>query len=158
MVAVKLVKLHGYRSKDKKLPMAKIVIAALDEDVKNLKLITDEAMGGKDKHGEDLGRQFITVLNSTGTDVEKIHANAANGVKMSNTQIFQALEGKEGYVEIEADVWDGQEITRVKNWITKERYEQAAVAAAGAAANFGGTNGAATGAAAPTGTSQMPML
>lgn len=162
-------------------PALKVHGVAQDDDAKGLRLIDDVLCGGKDKNGEDLGRQFIDLLISSGTPLENIHKNAQSGAEGSIKAITKPLMERLLFAEIEADVYDGKPTTKVKNWVTKERYEQSklagayrrprrtvnAGAAAGANAGFnvGGAgaagttaNGAAPSSAPAQGASTLPML
>lgn len=164
-------------------PAVKVHGVAQDDDAKGLRLIDDVLCGGKDKNGADLGRQFIDLLISSGTPLENVHSNAQKGAEGSIQAITKPLKGRIAYAEIEADVYDGRPTTKVKNWVTKERYEQSKLAgayrrprravgqAAGAGAaggfNVGGatttTAGATANGTAPAqttqaGSSTLPML
>ncbi|APU88858.1 hypothetical protein Rctr197k_027 [Virus Rctr197k] len=178
-IAVKFSSFRPYFTKDKKYPALKAAGLAEDDDAKGMRVMDDVLCGGKDKNGEDLGRQFVDLLLSSGTALESVHKNAASNVEGSIKAITAQLVGRIAYAEIEADVYDGKETTKVKNWITKERYEQAkligahrrkrravnlqANPAAGGGVPLGGP-GAANGttqpaaAGAPAGGSALPML
>lgn len=177
MVAVKLDSWSTYMSKGTpSRPMAKLAGVIQDEDAAGLRLIDDTTCGSLDKNGEDLGRQLMDFLVSSGTSVENIQKNAAAGAKAPISQILQAKVGQIAYAEIQADIYDGKETSKVINWVTKERYEKAkaigahrkkrrqiptANATAAAGVNLGGgVNGASApmaGATAPAG-STLPML
>lgn len=97
-------------------------------DGQGLRLISHLHLDGTDRNGDWMGRQFLEFQHSCGTSVEQIHKNAEAGTNVpdANLIIKKYMDDKRtGYCEIEADVYDGRETTRVKNWITKERYEQA---------------------------------
>lgn len=106
-------------------PAVKVGSVIQDEDGKGLRLISTVLAGGKDKNGDDLGRQFIDLLVSSGTTVDAIKKNAQNNVGGPISGILNQLRGRGAYCEIDGDTYDGRETTRVLNWVTKERYEQA---------------------------------
>jgi len=158
-------------------PAVKVHGVAQDDDAKGLRIIGDVLCGGKDKNGEDLGRHFIDLLLSSGTPLENIHRNAQSGAEGSIKAITKPLLERMLFAEVEADVFDGNPTTRIKNWVTKERYEQSKLAGAyrrprrtvNAGANTGfsvggaGAAGATANGAAPTqapaqGASTLPML
>lgn len=124
-VCVKLGNMKPYLTKEKKYPALKVAAVIGDEDAKGMRLVDDVMCGGKDKNGDDLGRQFCDLLVSAGTAVEAIRQNAANGATAPIEQIIAKIAGREAYCEIQADVYDGKDTTKVINWITKERYEMA---------------------------------
>ena len=126
-VAVKLGNMKPYLTKEKKFPALKVASVILDEDGKGLRLVDDVMCGGKDKNGDDLGRQFCDLLVSAGTPVDAIRQNAANGASAPIEHIIAKIAGKEAYCEIQADVYEGKDTSKVINWITKERYDQAKV-------------------------------
>lgn len=166
LYAVKLGGFKPYFTKDKKFPALKVHGVAEDEDAKGLRLIDDVLCGGKDKNGDDLGRQFCDLLVSSGTAVDSIHQNAQKGVEGSISAITKQLVNRVAYVEIEADVYEGKETSKVRNWITKERYEQAKAIGAHrrkrravgqqAQAGAGGMNLGGGAAAAPNGAANPP--
>lgn len=187
LVAVTLAGSNTYDAKkndrNETPPMIRVNAVIQDEDGGGLRLISHLHLDGTDRNGDWMGRQFCDFISSCGTPLENIHKNAASGVNVpdANAIVKKYMEEKRtGYCEIEADVYDGKETTRVKNWVTKERYEQAKTIGAHrrkrravnatAPANTGGVNlgggggqaanGAATGqATTPSqGSSSLPML
>lgn len=179
LIEVKVGTITPYRTKGKDgvegKPAVKVHGTAQDSDAGGLRVIDDVLCGGQDRNGEDLGRQFIEFMLSTGTTLESIHKNAESGAKGSIQAIAKGLVGRTAYAEIEADVYDGKQTTKVRNWVTKERYEQAKTigahrrprrtVAAGAAAGGAGTavgggaaNGVAPAAVPAAGGSALPML
>ena len=124
-IAVQLVNMRPYFTEKNKYPALKVSGVCQDEEAKGARVISDVLCGGTDKNGEDLGRQFLTLLHSSGTPEESIKQNAANNVEGSIKAISSQLVNRVAYAEIERDMYDGKETTKVKNWIAKERYEQA---------------------------------
>lgn len=164
------------KAKDGQPPKPSIKVGAViqDDDAKGMKLIDDVLCGGKDKNGEDLSRQLMEFLHSTGTPKDSIRQNAANKTKANIDAVMAKVVGRTAYCEVQADTYDGKETSRVINWITEERYNQAKTVGAhrrsrratgatqGGGAGFqnlGGTpNGAAAGTSTPAGGNSLPML
>lgn len=168
LVEVKLASFEPYFTEAKpnspSKPAIKVFSTIVDKDGENLRLIDDVLCGGKDKHGEDMGRQLMELLASSGTTVEAIQQLAKEGKDTDIAALCQQIVGRSAYCEIQASAYNGKEGTEVTNWIMKERYEQAKTLGAhrrkrravttGTTTNLGGTNGA----TAPTGSSSLPML
>lgn len=152
-------------------PMALFAGVVQDEDARGANLVTNILCGGKDKDGNDLGRQFMEFIHAAGTAVEKIQTSAKNGAKAPASQLFAQYIGKTVWARVEADVYEGQETSIISGWVTQEDYEKAkligahrkdrrtvaaggAVSAAAGALNLGGSaNGA-----RPATSSALPNL
>lgn len=178
-VAVALTGSATYDSKPnergERAPMIRVNAVLQDEgEGQGLRVISNLHLDGNDRNGGWMGRQFLEFMHSCGTTLETIQKNAENGVVINdaNAIVKKFIEEKRlGYIEVEADVYDGRETSRVKSWISKEKYEQAKLVGAhrrkrrtvgvapAAVANLGGAHGTANGtAAAGASASSLPML
>ena len=156
-------------------PALRAYLVVQDADAKGSRLIGNILCGGKDKNGDDLGRQLMQFLASTGVTEAKIRQNAAEGLVVPVASMIEGMTkdgGKTVYVELETVInpKSNREESRPRNWLLKETYEQQCSVGAhrrprslpqqgssAGATNFGG--GAANGTAqqsAPTGTSAIP--
>jgi hypothetical protein len=163
-----------------RVPMIRINGVVQDEgEGQGMRILSNLHLDGTDRNGGWMGRQFLEFMHSCGTTLETIVKNAESGVVINDANLIvkKFMEEKRlGYLEVEADVYDGRETTRVKNWISKEKYEQARLVgahrrkrravgtapASGAVANLGGGGAmpmaAANGTAAAASASALPML
>jgi hypothetical protein len=111
----------------KRSPMIKIHGICVDEDGNGLRIVSDLHLGGEDKNGADMGRQFMSFLHSCGSSLENLEQNAQKGVKVPDSNaIVQKLiaEKRVGVVEIVADTYDGKDVSRVNNWVGSDQMEK----------------------------------
>jgi hypothetical protein len=106
-------------------PMVRWNMVIEDEDAKGMRLISHVHAGGVDRHGEPMARQLAESMVSMGTTEENIQKNAQQNAAMPLVELCEKYVGRTGYVEISADEYEGEETTRVDNWVTAERYTQA---------------------------------
>ena len=177
LIPVALTAFRPFESKDNKFPSLKVAGVCSEEDCKGMRVMDSLLCGGKDKNGNDLGRQFVEFLLSSGTALENFLANAKNNIEAPIGDITAKLTGRTAYAEVERDMYDGREVSKVRRWVTEEAYKQAktlgahrrpprkvvvgtpvAGAAATAMSAMGGAAAAANGTGAATTQGTLPLL
>jgi len=101
-----------------------VALAVQDADEKGATLIADVLVSGQDKNGNPNIRQLGDFLNSIGMSMEQVRAFAANGTQPGDG-LAQTLTGKTVYANVEAETYQNETRSRVRGYITKQRYDDA---------------------------------
>jgi hypothetical protein len=99
-------------------------LAVQDADEKGATLIADVLVSGQDKNGNPNIRQLGDFLNSLGMSMEQVRAFAANGTQPGDG-LAQTLTGKTVYANVEAETYQNETRSRVRGYVTKQRYDDA---------------------------------
>ncbi len=123
----KVLKILPRRSESSGNPMWLVQLIVEDEDEKGASLLQNVLLGGKDRNGDSLARQLGQFLTSVGYTTEQIRGFAAKGV-VDGEQLGQAFIGKLVYFTAEAESYEGKMTSKVKNFVTKQNYDDAKAA------------------------------
>lgn len=104
-----------------------VSMTVTDADEKGQTLLADVLVGGLDKNGNSNIRRLGDFLLSVGMGVEAIRALAGNG-QVPGEALAQQLLGKLAHVEVEAETYNGNTTSRVRNFIPPSRYSDAVAA------------------------------
>jgi hypothetical protein len=99
-------------------------LAVQDADEKGATLIADVLVSGQDKNGNPNIRQLGDLLNSLGMTMEQVRGFAANGTQPGEG-LAQTLTGKTVYCNVEAETYNNDTRSRVRGYITQQRYADA---------------------------------
>lgn len=125
--AVTIQKVTPGRSKDAGNPKFILTCVVQDEDEKGQTLIADVLAGGKDKNGNPLSRQLWDVFHSIGLTQQQVQALATNGAQDMSV-VINSLQGKIGYANVEAETYNGNTSSRVRGFVSSQKYNDAKAA------------------------------
>lgn len=113
--------------KTKGEPQIAIAIDITDDDAKGAHTVVNRMLGGKDKNGEPLLRQFFEFLYSVGFTKEVINTQVAAWGKQTLGKSIEALQlvGRPCYMDIATEYYKGEPGSKVQNFRTKDEYTKA---------------------------------
>lgn len=138
---------------DSPKPMVRLTLKLAESDLPAHTLYGQAMTGGLDRNQEDLGRQFLDVLISSGLyTAESVQAAAAKGETKTIDELLNAIISQDRtlFVEVQADTYNGKTSSKVNNFVTKAVYDREVAGGTNRKPNGGGasaSNGAANGAA-----------
>lgn len=101
-----------------------LTLSVQDADERGQTLVADVLVSGTDKNGNGNIRQLGDLLSSLGMTQEQIRAFAGNGTQ-SGDAFGASLKGKVAHCNVEAETYDGNTRSRVRGYVTKQRYDDA---------------------------------
>lgn len=115
------------KSKEAQNPKFILSTTVNDADEKGQTIIAEVLAGGKDKNGNPLSRQLWDLFHSMGYSQDQVRALAGNGAQPGDA-VAAMLTGKVVHALIEAETYNGNTTSRVRNFVAKTRYEDAVAA------------------------------
>jgi len=109
--------------------MMYVVVTLSDADEKGQQIGGNVMCTGKDRNGDPMSRQLWALIESMGFTQAQVQGLAANGVQ-SVEAAMQLLINKPCHMQVESEVYDSKETSKVKNWITVAHYNEAIAAGA----------------------------
>ncbi len=108
-------------------PMFLVQQIVQDEDEKGASLLNNVMVGGNDKNGKSMIRQLGDFLQGCGTAPDVIRSLAQKG-SIDGEQLASQLVGKTVHFTAEAETYEGKQTSKVKNYISKQQYDDAVAA------------------------------
>lgn len=102
-------------------------LSVQDADEKGQSLIADVLVSGTDKNGNPNIRQLGDLLYSLGMSPEQVKAMASTAATPGDA-FGNQLKGKTTHVNVEAETYNGNTTSRVRGYISKQRYEDSVAA------------------------------
>lgn len=99
-------------------------LSVQDADERGQSLIADVLVSGQDKNGNANIRQLGDLLYSLGMSPEQVKAMASTAATPGDA-FGNQLKGKTTHVNVEAETYNGNTTSRVRGYISKQRYEDA---------------------------------
>lgn len=99
-------------------------LSVQDADERGQSLIADVLVSGQDKNGNPNIRQLGDLLYSLGMSPEQVKAMASTAATPGEA-FGNQLKGKTTHVNVEAETYNGNTTSRVRGYISKQRYEDA---------------------------------
>lgn len=127
LYATKVTKIVAGKTKDGSKQQLTVAVTVLDEDEKGKQMISNVICSGVDKNGKPMIRQLGDFLHSIGATTEQIRGLSAKGAVDVDALIQMAM-GKTAHVYAEAETYEGTMTSKVRNWVTKQRYDEAVAA------------------------------
>ena len=93
-----------------------------DPKTEGLRVVREVLYDGVDKKGNSLARQFGQMLFAFGMSAEVLQQNAEQGVVVGVEEICNSLIGKGVVVDMEADEYEGNETSKVRDFVDPEVY------------------------------------
>lgn len=115
------------RSKEAGNPKFILSTTVNDTDEKGQTIVAEVLAGGKDKNGNPLARQLGDLFHSMGLTMEQVRAMANNGQQQGEA-VANMLTGKTVHALIEAETYNGNTTSRVRNFVGKTKYDDAVAA------------------------------
>lgn len=108
-------------------PMFLVQQIVQDADEKGQSILHNVLVGGKDKNGEGNIKQLGQLLISCGFTIEQVQALSKSGAVAADG-IIQHLLNKTCFFEVEAEPYEGKLSTKITNYVTKVRFDEAIAA------------------------------
>lgn len=108
-------------------PMVKLTLKLAEEDLPQHTLYAQVFTGGVDRNGENLNRRFGDFLVSFGLyDADTLQSEASKGTTKTIDELINEVMTRNnvGYVEVQADTYQGKSASKVNNFVTKAVYER----------------------------------
>lgn len=99
-------------------------LSVQDSDERGQSLIADVLVSGTDKNGNPNIRQLGDLLHSLGMTPEAVKALASTSAQPGEA-FGNQLKGKVTHVNVEAETYNNNTTSRVRGYISKQRYEDA---------------------------------
>jgi hypothetical protein len=127
-VSVKVKRFKTVMTKgDSPKPMVKLTLKVADQDLPQHTIYAQAFTGGKDRNEENLNRQFADVLVSFGLfTAESLQAEASKGTVKTVDELVNEIITRDltGFVEIQADTYQGKTSSKVNNFVTRAVFER----------------------------------
>lgn len=95
-----------------------------DEDEKGQTIVADVLAGGRDKNGNPNSHKLANLFESMGLTIQQIAAMSSNGT-VDGDKVAASLTGKVVHGNVEAEAYNGNVSSRVRNFVTTTKYTDA---------------------------------